>query len=62
MTSHLLPCCTRFRHNSFSARQAAAFLGVNRETIYRPGARGEPAHVRIESALGIDLAAYLAGW
>ncbi len=44
-----------------SPRDAASILGVNRETIYRLCARGELAHVRVGSALRVDLAAYLAG-
>ncbi len=43
-----------------SPRQAAALLGVNRETIYRLCARGELPHVRVGSVLRVDLAAYLA--
>jgi excisionase family DNA binding protein len=43
-----------------SPRQAAALLGVNRETIYRLCARGELPFVRVGSALRVDLAAYLA--
>ena len=43
-----------------SPRQAAALLGVNRETIYRLCARSELPNVRIGSVLRIDLAAYLA--
>jgi excisionase family DNA binding protein len=43
-----------------SPGEAAALLGVNRETIYRLCARGELPHVRIGSALRIDLASYLA--
>ncbi len=42
-----------------SPRDAAAVLGVNRETIYRLCARGELAHVRVGSALRIDFAGYL---
>jgi excisionase family DNA binding protein len=44
-----------------SPREAAAFLGVHRETIYRLCARGDVHHVRVGSALRIDLRAYLAG-
>jgi len=43
-----------------SPKQAAERLGVHRETIYRLCARGDVPHVRIGSALRIDLAAYLA--
>ena len=43
-----------------SPREAAALLGVNRETIYRLCSRGELPFVRIGSALRIDLAAHLA--
>ena len=43
-----------------SPRQAAALLGVNRETIYRLCARSELPNVRIGSVLRIDLVAYLA--
>ena len=49
-----------FSRKLVSPREAAAFLGVNQETIYRLCARGELAHVRVGSALRIDLAAYLA--
>ena len=38
-----------------SPRQAAALLGVNRETIYRLCARSELPNVRIGSVLRIDL-------
>jgi excisionase family DNA binding protein len=44
-----------------SPRQAAALLGVNRETIYRLCARGELPHVRVGSALRVDVAAHLGG-
>lgn len=50
-----------FPRKLVSPREAAAVLGVNRETIYRLCARRELAHVRVGSALRIDLAAYLAG-
>jgi excisionase family DNA binding protein len=43
-----------------SPREAAALLGVNRETIYRLCARGEVPHVRVGSVLRVDLAGYLA--
>ncbi len=43
-----------------SPRQAAALLGVNRETIYRLCTRGMLPHVRIGSVLRIDLASYVA--
>jgi excisionase family DNA binding protein len=43
-----------------SPREAAALLGVNRETIYRLCARSDLPHVRIGSVLRIDLAGYLA--
>jgi len=43
-----------------SPREAAARLGVNRETIYRLCARGELRHVRVGSALRVDLGTYLA--
>jgi excisionase family DNA binding protein len=43
-----------------SAREGAMLLSVNRETIYRLCARGELPHVRIGSALRVDLARYLA--
>jgi len=43
-----------------SPREAAAFLGVNRETIYRLCARRELAHVRVGSMLRIDLLEYLS--
>src|SRR5439155_3140211 len=43
-----------------SPRQAAELLGVNRETIYRLCSRGELPHIRVGSALRVDLAAYLA--
>ena len=46
--------------NLVSPRDAAVRLGVNRETIYRLCSRGELAHVRVGSALRIDLAASLA--
>ena len=42
-----------------SPREAAARLGVNRETIYRLCARGELPHVRVGSLLRIDLRAYV---
>jgi len=42
-----------------SPREAAARLDVNRETIYRLCARGELRHVRVGSALRVDLAGYL---
>jgi len=43
-----------------SPREAAALLGVNRETIYRLCSRGDLPHVRIGSVLRIDLTSYLA--
>ena len=43
-----------------SPREAAALLAVNRETIYRLCSRGELPHIRVGSALRVDLAAYLA--
>ena len=43
-----------------SPREAAALLGVNRETIYRLCARGELLHVRVGAALRVDLAGFLA--
>jgi excisionase family DNA binding protein len=41
-----------------SPREAAARLGVNRETIYRLCARGKLPHVRVGSLLRVDLRAY----
>ena len=43
-----------------SPREAAALLGVNRETIYRLCSRGELPHFRVGSVLRVDLAGYLA--
>ncbi|GAC1427149.1 MAG: hypothetical protein NVSMB62_24890 [Acidobacteriaceae bacterium] len=43
-----------------SPREAAARLGVNRETIYRLCARGQLPHIRVGAALRIDLTAALA--
>ena len=43
-----------------SPREAAALLGVNRETIYRLCAKSELPHVRVGSVLRVDLAAHLA--
>jgi excisionase family DNA binding protein len=43
-----------------SPREAAALLGVNRETLYRLCARGELPYMRVGSVLRIDLAAYVA--
>ncbi len=48
-----------FSGKLLSPRQAAAVLGVNRETIYRMCARGELLHVRIGSVLRVDLGGYL---
>jgi len=36
-----------------SPREAAALLGVNRETIYRLCKRGELPHIRVAAALRI---------
>jgi excisionase family DNA binding protein len=47
-------------HDFLSPRQAAQLLGVNRETIYRLCGRGVLPHVRVGSALRIDLTAYVA--
>ena len=41
-----------------SRREAAALLGVNRETIYRLCKRGELPHIRVAAALRIDLTRY----
>jgi excisionase family DNA binding protein len=41
-----------------SPREAAALLGVNRETIYRLCKRGELPHIRVAAALRIDLTRY----
>src|SRR5439155_17134058 len=41
-------------------REAAALLGVNRDTIYRLCASGELPHVRVGSVLRVDLTGYLA--
>ena len=49
-----------FLRKLVSPREAAALLGVNRETIYRLCVRGEFPHVRIGSVLRVDLARYLA--
>jgi excisionase family DNA binding protein len=49
-----------FSQKLVSPREAAALLCVNRETIYRLCARGELAHVRVGSALRVDLVEYLA--
>lgn len=49
-----------FSERLVSPREAAARLGVNRETIYRLCQRGELPHLRIGSALRIDVAAYVA--
>ena len=38
-----------------SRREAAALLGVNRETIYRLCKRGELPHIRVAAALRINL-------
>ena len=42
-----------------SPKEAAQRLGVNRETIYRLCARGELPHMRVGSALRIELARYV---
>jgi excisionase family DNA binding protein len=49
-----------FPRRLVSPREAAALLGVNRETIYRLCARGELVFVRVGSALRVDLTRYLA--
>jgi len=48
-------------HDFVSPKEAAARLRVHAETIYRLCARGVLPHVRVGSALRIDLAGYLAG-
>src|SRR5438132_7084143 len=45
-----------------SRREAAALLGVNRETIYRLCKRGELPHLRVGAALRVNLAGFLAHW
>jgi len=47
-------------HDFVSPKEAAARLCMHPETIYRLCARGVLPHVRVGSALRIDLAAYLA--
>jgi excisionase family DNA binding protein len=42
-----------------SPREAAALLGVNRETIYRLCTRGELPHLRVGAALRVNLAGFL---
>jgi excisionase family DNA binding protein len=44
-----------------SPREAAALLGVNRETIYRLCSRGDLRHVRVGSILRVDLANHFIG-